>query len=92
MRRGQAYAPLAVGSVLKNPAANSVAKAHDKTAAQVAIRWLVQRGAVTIPGANTAQYMAEDLSGTQPRHLSVQSGRPSERMAVAAGAQCSTGS
>ena len=75
MRRGQAYAPLAVGSVLKNPAANSVAKAHGKTAAQVAIRWLVQRGAVTIPGANTAQYMAEDLSGTQPRHL-VQIGRP----------------
>ena len=77
MRRGQAYAPLAVGSVLKNPAANSVAKAHGKTAAQVAIRWLVQRGAVTIPGANTAQYMAEDLSGTQPRNLLfVQFGRP----------------
>ena len=56
-----AYAPLGVGKVLENAAASAVATAHGKTTAQVAIKWLVQRGAVTIPGANTAQYMHEDL-------------------------------
>jgi diketogulonate reductase-like aldo/keto reductase len=56
-----AYAPLGVGKVLQNAATNQIAVAHGKTAAQVAIKWLVQRGAVTIPGANTPQYMAEDL-------------------------------
>jgi 2,5-diketo-D-gluconate reductase A len=56
-----AYAPLGVGKVLNDAAVNQVATAHGKTAAQVAIKWLVQRGAVTIPGANTPQYMAEDL-------------------------------
>ena len=34
-----------------------------KTAAQVAIQWLLQRGAFRpSPGANTAQCMAEDLA------------------------------
>ena len=47
--------------MLQNDATNQVAAAHGKTAAQVAIKWLVQRGAVTIPGANTPQYMVEDL-------------------------------
>ena len=47
--------------MLQNAATNQIAAAHGKTAAQVAIKWLVQRGAVTIPGANTPQYMAEDL-------------------------------
>lgn len=55
------YAPLGVGAVLHNPVVEKIAAAHSKTAAEVAIRWLVQRGATTIPGANTIQYMDEDL-------------------------------
>ena len=57
-----AYAPLAVGDVLNNSAVAQIAAAHPgKTAAQVAIRWLVQHGATTIPGANTIPYMRQDL-------------------------------
>jgi diketogulonate reductase-like aldo/keto reductase len=56
-----AYAPLGVGAVLKNTAVAEVAAAANRSAAEVAIRWLVQRGATTIPGANTLPYMAEDL-------------------------------
>lgn len=56
-----AYAPLGVGKVLQNAVTSRVATVHGKTTAQVAIRWLVQRGAVTIPGANSAQYMHEHL-------------------------------
>jgi len=35
--------PLARGAVLKDPVIRDVAKSHGKTAAQVALKWLVQQ-------------------------------------------------
>ncbi|OMC03134.1 2,5-didehydrogluconate reductase A [Mycobacterium sp. NS-7484] len=40
----QAYSPLGVGALLDNPAVTAIADAHDKTPAQVLIRWSIQLG------------------------------------------------
>lgn len=50
--RHMAYAPLGQGrknEMFKNPALVEIAKAHGKTAAQVALRFLMQSGVVVIP-------------------------------------------
>ncbi len=46
------HVPLARGAVLKDPVIRDVAKAHGKTAAQVALKWLVQQpDMVVVPRA-----------------------------------------
>jgi diketogulonate reductase-like aldo/keto reductase len=45
----EAYSPLTRGKNLNDPVPVSIAKAHDKSAAQVFIRWSLQRGFVVIP-------------------------------------------
>lgn len=45
----QAYAPLARGAYLKSPLMLEIGKAHQKTPAQVGLRWLVQQGICVIP-------------------------------------------
>jgi 2,5-diketo-D-gluconate reductase A len=45
----EAYGPLGVGKLLDNPTIATVAQAHDKTPAQVLIRWSIQLGNVVIP-------------------------------------------
>jgi diketogulonate reductase-like aldo/keto reductase len=44
-----AYCPVARGKVLDDPTLQAIGKAHDKTAAQIAIAWLVQQGIAAIP-------------------------------------------
>lgn len=45
----QAYAPLAQATRLDHPVVLQVAEAHDKTAAQVLLRWSVQHGNIVLP-------------------------------------------
>ena len=45
----QAYAPLARGAYLKSPLMLEIGKTHEKTPAQVGLRWLVQQGISVIP-------------------------------------------
>lgn len=45
----QAYAPLARGAYLKSPLMIEIGKAHQKSPAQVGLRWLVQQGIGVIP-------------------------------------------
>lgn len=45
----EAYSPLTRGKNLDDPVPVSIAKAHGKSAAQVLIRWSLQRGYVVIP-------------------------------------------
>ena len=45
----QAYAPLARGAYLKSPLMLEIGKTHEKTPAQVGLRWLVQQGISIIP-------------------------------------------
>lgn len=45
----QAYAPLARGAYLNSPLLIEIGNAHQKTPAQVGLRWLVQQGISVIP-------------------------------------------
>lgn len=45
----QAYAPLARGSYLKSPLLMEIGKRHQKSTAQVGLRWLVQQGISVVP-------------------------------------------
>ncbi len=47
--------------VLGNETIVKIAKAHNKTAAQVVLRWHIQSGYVVIPGASNADYIKENI-------------------------------
>lgn len=60
----QAYSPLA-GGHLATPDSNStlarIATAHNRSAAQIALRFIAQSGVAAVPKANTLEYMAENM-------------------------------
>jgi 2,5-diketo-D-gluconate reductase B len=63
-RRGivlTAYSPLGRGEALEERALTEIARAHGKSAAQVALRWLIQKGIVVIPKARSEKHLAENL-------------------------------
>lgn len=45
----QAYAPLARGAYLNSPLLIEIGKHHQKTPAQVGLRWLIQQGVAVVP-------------------------------------------
>lgn len=45
----QAYAPLARGAYLNSPLMIEIGKRHEKTPAQIGLRWLLQQGISVIP-------------------------------------------
>jgi 2,5-diketo-D-gluconate reductase A len=57
----EAYGPLGVGRLLDNPTIGSVAQAHDKTPAQVLIRWSIQLGNVVIPRSSSPERIKSNL-------------------------------
>jgi 2,5-diketo-D-gluconate reductase A len=59
----ESWGPLGqrTGSVLGEDAVTSAAAAHGKTAAQVIIRWHLQRGCVVIPKSSRAERIAENF-------------------------------
>jgi len=58
-----AYSPLARGGVLDDEVLAAVGEAHGKSAAQVALRWLVQQdGVVAIPKATGPEHLRENLA------------------------------
>ncbi len=57
-----AYCPVARGKLLDDPVLGEIAKAHGKTTAQVALRWLIQQPMVAaVPRALTEEHIAENL-------------------------------
>ncbi len=57
-----AYCPVARGELLNDPVIGAVAKAHGKTAAQVALRWLIQQPMVAaVPRALSEAHIEENL-------------------------------
>lgn len=57
----EAWSPLMQGGeVLRDPAVTAIAKRHGKTAAQIVLRWDLQKGVVTIPKSVTPQRIAEN--------------------------------
>jgi diketogulonate reductase-like aldo/keto reductase len=58
-----AYCPLALGRVIGDPVIESIARAHGRSAAQVALRWLVQQtDVIAIPKTANPERLAENLA------------------------------
>jgi len=57
----QAYSPLGSGALPSDPDCVAIGKAHNKSGAQVALRWIVQRNATYTTQASTLQYFQEDV-------------------------------
>lgn len=58
----EAWSPLARGGeVLRDPAIAEIARTHDRTPAQVVLRWHVQLGNVAIPKSVTPSRIAENI-------------------------------
>ncbi|MDL2284851.1 aldo/keto reductase [Oxalobacter sp. OttesenSCG-928-P03] len=59
----QAWSPFAQGrnGLFTNPVLAAIAKKHNKTVAQVTLKWLVQRGIATIPRTSERAEMQENL-------------------------------
>jgi diketogulonate reductase-like aldo/keto reductase len=84
----QAYSPLGgpdLGgkSVMTYPAVKSIAKAHNVSSAQIALRWVLQQDVAVVTATGNKQYMAEDLAVTgfaltedEMKTLSAISGQP----------------
>ena len=60
----EAWSPLGAGrqGLLKDPVIMDIAKAHNKSAAQVILRWDLQRGLVTIPRSKNPAHIKENIS------------------------------
>ncbi|MEL7147925.1 MAG: aldo/keto reductase [Bacteroidota bacterium] len=57
----EAWRPIMMGEVLKIPELISIGETHQKSAVQVTLRWLVQRGVAVIPKSVTQQRIAENF-------------------------------
>jgi 2,5-diketo-D-gluconate reductase A len=60
----EAWSPFAAGrnGIFSNPVLAVIAKKHNKTIAQVCLRWHFQRGVVTIPRSQNKAHMIENLN------------------------------
>ncbi|MDH6309231.1 2,5-diketo-D-gluconate reductase A [Dysgonomonas sp. PFB1-18] len=60
----EAWSPFAGGrnAIFDNPVLAAIGKKYNKTNAQVALRWIVQRGIVTIPRTDNEKHMLENIS------------------------------
>jgi diketogulonate reductase-like aldo/keto reductase len=56
-----AYCPLARGKVPADETLQRIGRAHDKSPAQVALRWLEQQGIIPIPRTSKRERLAENL-------------------------------
>lgn len=67
MACGRSYSPLGgwalggTGHLLNNPTVKAVAAAHNKSSAQVALRYVVQQGIVAVTSSNVKGYDVSDL-------------------------------
>ena len=58
----EAWSPIAQGGVLKDETILGIADAVDRTAAQVTLRWHVQRGDIVFPKSSNPKRMAENFA------------------------------
>ncbi len=49
------------GLILRDETINKIAKAHNKSPAQIILRWHVQSGFIVIPGASNPDYIKENI-------------------------------
>jgi len=60
--RFTAYSPLGRGSLLVDKDVLAIAKRHNKTSAQVCLRWAHEKGCVVIPKASNVVHLAENMN------------------------------
>ena len=60
----QSWSPLACakGNIFENPVLKEIAGHHNKTIAQIALRWLIQRGIPIIPKSTHKERMIENIN------------------------------
>ena len=60
----EAWSPLAGGrnDIFTNPVIAAIAKKHGKSNAQIALRWIIQRGIITIPRTPNKAHMLENIT------------------------------
>ena len=56
-----AHRPLAVGQIVDDLVLGGIGDKHGKTAAQVALRWLLQKGMIVIPKSSSVPHLRENL-------------------------------
>jgi diketogulonate reductase-like aldo/keto reductase len=57
----QSYSPLTRGERLDDASLAEIARGHNKTPAQVLVRWNIQLGANPVPKASTREHLQEDI-------------------------------
>jgi len=57
----QAYSPLGSGSLAGDAMLQKIGTAHNKSAAQVALRWILQHNATIATQSTNAQYLQQDI-------------------------------
>jgi 2,5-diketo-D-gluconate reductase A len=57
----ESWSPLGQGTLLEDPTLEALARKHDKTAAQIVIRWHLDRGYIVIPKSVTASRIRENF-------------------------------
>jgi len=57
----QAYSPLQGGALASDPDCVAVGKAHSKSGAQVALKWILQHNASFTTSAGSAEFFAQDI-------------------------------
>ncbi|NEW93709.1 aldo/keto reductase [Rhodopseudomonas sp. BR0M22] len=56
-----AYSPIARGNAKKSEVLTKIGTAHDKTAAQVCLRWLIQQNVAAIPRSSRLERLAQNI-------------------------------
>ena len=57
-----AYCPIARGRAVGDEVLTRVGKRHGKTAGQVSLRWLIQKGAIVIPRTSKVERLSENMT------------------------------
>ena len=57
----EAYSPLAHGEAMDDPVVAAIAEKHDKSYAQIMLRWLLQQGLVVLPKSVTPKRIEENI-------------------------------
>lgn len=57
----EAFSPLTVGQMLTEPTVTALAKKHNKTPAQILLRWSIQTGAIPLPKTVRQARMKENI-------------------------------
>jgi diketogulonate reductase-like aldo/keto reductase len=80
-----AYRPIAKGKVFDNDTLQDIATRHNKTAAQVTLRWIIQQGVAAIPRTSQTDHAEQnfdvfDFTLTEDEMAAISSLRGNERL------------